>query len=530
MYKRVSVASSLLIVLGLVIAGPVPANAATVVVAPLHDASPDGDADTAQGVTDLMAGVLADRMTVVPREKLQAVLKEQGFSAKGLSDAKTAVKVGRLLKADYVLIGSVFRCKDRVEFAVRIVRVAGGDVVKGVTLGGAPGELLDTASKLANQCAEALRGRIPGSAGQKVSATHLAAERYFLKALGYYHAGNYDRAIMNSLKVIALDPNNQKARLRLAESFLAAGDTEQARITLFRTLQLFPALDPVARIETLLDGVAPLAVQAIEKQEVSLALPTTWPDDAQVAYELTWGKQAARRDTEQASGGKLVLKMPGARLPLDLTLVMATEKQSGVTRNIRLWPADPGIRAPERELVVIDPADEFTPLLKDIAFKHYKSCKSLPPPDRRLVIAPAAVAKITKSQAGRLNEFVASGGQVVLVGQCADEIELTGIRSADACWPVARDWRSKPNAPAWSFMPAQDFVDIYSRRAKAVLLRGGTPWLAATNDGSAIISQAVHGKGCLLWITWPGKWLAGDPRCARVVALAISNAACAGIK
>jgi len=498
--------------------------AATVVVTTLHDASPDSDTDTGQGVADLVAGLLAERVTVVSREKLDGVLEEQGLSAKGLTDARTAVKIGKLLNADFVLSGSIFRRDNRIEFAVQLFDVASGAVVKSISADGAADELFDVASVLAARCAEALKIAGPMVAGKVVGVTHLVQEQNFLKALGCYHAGDYDRAIMHCLKVIELDPNDIRARLRLAESFLASGDAEQAKITFFRTLQLFPATATSPRIESLLDRLEPTAVQAVEKQACVIPLPEGWPPDAQVSYELTWKGQPARRDMKKAERGTLTLEMPGARVPLDLRLVISANGREPAVRQFRLWPADPKIRAPDKKLVVVDPAEQIVGLLTGIDHKRYSSCKSLPQTDRRLIIAPAAAAKITESQARALNKFLAEGGNVVLIGQCAKEIELAGIKSAEAYWPVAKNWNAKPQVAAWSFMPAEDLIGVFSHLPKAVLLRGGAPWLSVTEDGSAIVSQASYGKGRLLWVAWPSTWDSHDPRWARVVALAISDA------
>jgi hypothetical protein len=176
-----------------------PLAAKTVIVALLHDAAPEADADAVEGVTDLVAGVLADRVTVMSGEKLQAALKEQGLSVRGLVDEKAAAGAGKLLKADYVLTGSLFRRDDRVEFVVQIVDVRTGAVKQGITASGPADRLLDVANDLASQCAKALAIETPMPEGEAVDARRLAQERDFLEALGCYHAGDYDRACMNCL-------------------------------------------------------------------------------------------------------------------------------------------------------------------------------------------------------------------------------------------------------------------------------------------------------------------------------------------
>ena len=50
---------------------------------------------------------LSSKFTVLEREKLALVLKEQGLSATGAVDAQTAAKVGRLLGVKYILTGGI---------------------------------------------------------------------------------------------------------------------------------------------------------------------------------------------------------------------------------------------------------------------------------------------------------------------------------------------------------------------------------------------------------------------------------------
>ena len=498
--------------------------AATVVVAPLHDASPGSDADVAQGVTDLVAALLAEQVTVVSSEKLDAALKEQGLSARGLTDAATAVKLGKLLQADFVLTGSVFRRADKIEFAAQLVEVAGGSVVKALAAEGPADKLLETSSALATQCATALKLEPrPAETGQAVAADRLAEERFFLEALGRYHAGDYDRAIMNCLKVIELNPNHEKVRLRLAESFLAAGDEEQARIAFRRTLQLFPALAPEPRILALLERLERPAIQAVEKTVVSVALPASWPADAAVSYELSWHGQPARRDEAKAAAGTLSLEMPGARVPLDLKLVLSTANQTAATQHVRLWPADAMIRKPERKLVVVDPDEEIVGLLQGLEFKHYKSCASLPATDCRLVIAPAAAAKITADQGRALTAFVSSGGQVSILGPAAEGLEIAGVTRATVRWPLAQNWTVRSDVAAWTFLHSQDFIALVSREAEIPALKGGTLWLAIADRPVGLVSESLVGQGRLLWIACPAAFRAADPRMARLVALALSD-------
>jgi curli biogenesis system outer membrane secretion channel CsgG len=50
---------------------------------------------------------LSSKFTVLEREKLELVMKEQGLAASGAVDAQTAAKIGRLLGVKYILTGGI---------------------------------------------------------------------------------------------------------------------------------------------------------------------------------------------------------------------------------------------------------------------------------------------------------------------------------------------------------------------------------------------------------------------------------------
>ena len=59
--------------------------------------------DTAFSENDL----LSSKFSVLEREKLELIMKEQGLAASGAVDAQTAAKIGRLLGVKYILTGGI---------------------------------------------------------------------------------------------------------------------------------------------------------------------------------------------------------------------------------------------------------------------------------------------------------------------------------------------------------------------------------------------------------------------------------------
>ena len=62
-----------------------------------------------------------ERFNLVERTKLEEVLKEQKLSQTALFDPKTAVRIGKILAADGILMGSILETKDSIEIYARLV-------------------------------------------------------------------------------------------------------------------------------------------------------------------------------------------------------------------------------------------------------------------------------------------------------------------------------------------------------------------------------------------------------------------------
>lgn len=67
--------------------------------------------------------------TVVERKDLQAILKELELQLSGLADEDSAAKVGKLLGAEILVSGSVYRKGDRYELFLKLVRVETAEVL-----------------------------------------------------------------------------------------------------------------------------------------------------------------------------------------------------------------------------------------------------------------------------------------------------------------------------------------------------------------------------------------------------------------
>jgi TolB-like protein len=70
----------------------------------------------------------ADELIIVERQQLEAVLQEQALSMTGLMDSATAQTVGKLLGAQYIIVGRINQSGKWTRIDARIVQVATGQV------------------------------------------------------------------------------------------------------------------------------------------------------------------------------------------------------------------------------------------------------------------------------------------------------------------------------------------------------------------------------------------------------------------
>jgi TolB-like protein len=121
-------------------------------------------------ISDLAAAEVA---RVVERDRLQALLNEQKLAASGKVgkfDSATAARVGKLLGARYLVMGSYFDLLGALRADARLVNVETGQIIKSVGATGPPGDFLGMEQILVKGLLEAVKtlprlGPAPGPGG-----------------------------------------------------------------------------------------------------------------------------------------------------------------------------------------------------------------------------------------------------------------------------------------------------------------------------------------------------------------------------
>jgi TolB-like protein len=96
------------------------------------------DQQQSYGFEDLLTSAMIDRsrFSAIERQQLSSLLEELKLSQSKLVDEKTALKLGRILAADCILLGSVLERKDSVEAYGRLVDTETTEILAAVDVYG----------------------------------------------------------------------------------------------------------------------------------------------------------------------------------------------------------------------------------------------------------------------------------------------------------------------------------------------------------------------------------------------------------
>jgi TolB-like protein len=99
-----------------------------------------GKAMSSMLISDIEANVSPKRLQLIERSQVQKILKEQNFQASGSVSKSSAVKAGKLLGVNYLLVGDVYILNDQLIINARLTNTETGEIVfskkqEGKTLG-----------------------------------------------------------------------------------------------------------------------------------------------------------------------------------------------------------------------------------------------------------------------------------------------------------------------------------------------------------------------------------------------------------
>jgi TolB-like protein len=211
-------------------------------VAPLSNNTGDKPYDAlAEGFADMLAVALSEQKTVkvVERHRLSDLLNEQKISLLGLTDPATAVKIGNLLKADRILIGGITKPKEKLIINIHAYEIQTARLITSEQKVGKATDIFNLTNDLIDNLCKKLNVQLESIDPNNIDKNPNAS-LHFMRGLGFYYAGNYDRAIVSFMKTQDLDPISEKAGLWMALCFVKNKEYEHALIELEDLLVKFP--------------------------------------------------------------------------------------------------------------------------------------------------------------------------------------------------------------------------------------------------------------------------------------------------
>ncbi|HEY5452279.1 MAG TPA: CsgG/HfaB family protein [Polyangia bacterium] len=117
------------------------------------------------GLAQMLITDLAElpEIRVVERARLKAILEEHGLAASGKVDTASAARVGKLLGARDLVLGSYFDLAGTLRIDARVVEVETGKVVRSVGVNGPAADFWGLEHDLAAKLADTMRTALPAT-------------------------------------------------------------------------------------------------------------------------------------------------------------------------------------------------------------------------------------------------------------------------------------------------------------------------------------------------------------------------------
>jgi TolB-like protein len=170
-----------------------------------------GKAITAMLVTEFSN---RDGIQVIERAQLNDMLREQDLVLSGRVDESSAIEIGKMLGAQYVLVGQASSIVDNLRMDIRAVDVETSEIVAVLKKSDRTSELLSVVVALADEFGQQLN-LVPPSNRPAMESIPVPATIAFSRAVDFEDRGETDRAIQEYERTLELHPSHRDARLAL---------------------------------------------------------------------------------------------------------------------------------------------------------------------------------------------------------------------------------------------------------------------------------------------------------------------------
>jgi len=159
----------------------------------------------------------ATDLKLVERENLQYVLDELNLQRQsGVVDEATAVRMGKVMGAHAMVLGSIFITGRRMRLGARVVKVETGEVLLGESVDGRASDFFDLLEKLSLKVARSVNSTLTETEiGARTETRSLDAARAYADGLKLAEDGGYEAAREKFLQALDYDPSYTRAQKRI---------------------------------------------------------------------------------------------------------------------------------------------------------------------------------------------------------------------------------------------------------------------------------------------------------------------------
>ena len=172
------------------------------------NSAPLGKAVSAMLVTELIG---RPGVKVIERAQLQDLLTEQKLSLSGRVDEGTALEVGKLVGAQYVIHGQVTSIADNLRMDMRAVDVETSEIMEVQKLSGRTDDLLDVVVKMADLFSSKLKLPAP-SARPGAAKIPVLATVEFSRGVDFEDKGDNQQALEHYRAALKIHPDHRDAK------------------------------------------------------------------------------------------------------------------------------------------------------------------------------------------------------------------------------------------------------------------------------------------------------------------------------
>ena len=233
----------------------------TVAFAPFRNLGSPGEKSSAeQGLSyetrnDLQSGIpeipqstlsVIPEIKLVERDELSSVLTEQRLTMVGLTDPKTAARVGKYAGADRFVYGSFLQTGDKVTVIARLADTETSQILGTEIADGVSDDVGSLFEHLAQRLAIHLNAVKPETTAnllkQAAPVRRLEAATHGARAMAMLEKGDYEAAFESFDRVLLVEPDNLVQRAKYLRALYRHGRYAQAINVAESTLTLkFPA-------------------------------------------------------------------------------------------------------------------------------------------------------------------------------------------------------------------------------------------------------------------------------------------------